>query len=168
MQDNNNIHDNSIHDNIQPASEIQSSDRANPAAIGNSFHLETQALSQNESFLRNVVATFALPLSPTLEQIADIKTAVSEAVTNCVVHAYRKCGGKILLDCEICERTMNISIRDFGCGIADISMATKPFYTTKENEERAGLGFTLISALTDEMTVENLETGVLVTMKKHF
>ncbi len=134
----------------------------------NIFHLETNAISQNESFLRNVVATFCLPLSPTLEQVADVKTAVSEAVTNCVVHAYHKEGGRILLDCEITDRTMTISIRDFGCGIDDISMATKPFYTTKENDERAGLGFTLISALTDEMTVENLETGVLVVMKKHF
>ncbi len=134
----------------------------------NIFHLETTAISQNESFLRNVVATFCLPLSPTLEQVADVKTAVSEAVTNCVVHAYHKEGGRILLDCEITDRTMTISIRDFGCGIDDISMATKPFYTTKENDERAGLGFTLISALTDEMTVENLETGVLVVMKKHF
>lgn len=134
----------------------------------NTFHLETQAISQNESFLRNVVANFCLPLSPTLEQVADVKTAVSEAVTNCVVHAYHKQGGKILLDCEITGRTLTISIRDFGCGIEDITMATKPFYTTKENEERAGLGFTLISALTDEMTVENLETGVRVAMKKQF
>lgn len=134
----------------------------------NKFHLETDAVSQNESFLRNVVANFCLPLSPTIEQVADVKTAVSEAVTNCVVHAYRKQGGKILLDCEILDDTMTISIRDFGCGIDDISMATKPFFTTKENDERAGLGFTLISALTDEMTVENMETGVLVVMKKHF
>ncbi len=134
----------------------------------NHFHLETEAISQNESFLRNVVANFCLPLSPTLEQIADIKTAVSEAVTNCVVHAYCKQGGKILIDCEITDRTLSVAVRDFGCGIEDIKMATKPFFTTKENQERAGLGFTLISALTDEMTVENLETGVLIVMKKHF
>ncbi|MFI3167781.1 MAG: anti-sigma F factor [Bacillota bacterium] len=134
----------------------------------NNFHIKTDAISENESFLRNVVATFALPLSPTLEQISDIKTAISEAVTNCVVHAYHKNGGEIHLDCSVCDRLMEISIRDFGCGIPDIKKATQPFFTTKENEERAGLGFTLISALTDEMTVENCEVGLLVKIKKQF
>ncbi len=134
----------------------------------NNFHLETEAISENEAFLRNVVANFAIPLSPTLEQIADIKTAISEAVTNCVVHAYHGKGGRITLDCEILDKTMSVSIRDYGCGISDIKKATQPFYTTKENEERAGLGFTLISALTDEMHIENCESGLLVSIKKQF
>lgn len=134
----------------------------------NYFHIETEALSENESFLRNVVATFALPLSPTLEQVSDIKTAVSEAVTNCVVHAYHKQGGKIIIDCEITDKTMSISIRDFGCGIPDIQKATQPFFTTKENEERAGLGFTLISALTTTMVIENASPGLSVVLTKEF
>ncbi len=135
--------------------------------INNKFTLETLAVSQNESFLRNVVANFCLPLSPTLEQIADVKTAVSEAVTNCVVHAYRNADvGKIALSCEITPQTLKIEIRDFGCGIADIPKATQAFYTTKQQEERAGLGFTLMTALTDEITVENCDFGVRVTMIK--
>lgn len=134
----------------------------------NYFQIETEALSQNESFLRNTVANFALPLSPTIEEIADVKTAVSEAVTNCVVHAYKKRGGKIQLSCTIKDQTLQIQIRDFGCGIEDLHLAMQPFYTTKENEERAGLGFTLISALTDNLAVENCETGVLVSFCKHF
>ena len=134
----------------------------------NHFILETEAISENESFLRNVVANFALQLSPTLEEISDIKTAVSEAVTNCVVHAYLNKGGKMVVSCKIEDLILTCTVQDFGCGIEDIDQATKPFFTTKEDDERAGLGFTVMTALMNEMTVENTENGVIVTMTKSF
>lgn len=128
------------------------------------------AKSHNEAFARNVVASFAVEISPTLEEINDIKTAVSEAVTNCVVHAYNKDGNGIVeIECKVDEkeRSIEIVVRDFGKGIADVKQAVEPFFTTSPEDERSGMGFTIIETFMDEMSVESTSgKGTVVRMKK--
>lgn len=128
------------------------------------------AKSHNEAFARNVVASFAVEISPTLEEINDIKTAVSEAVTNCVVHAYNKDGNGIVeIECKVDEkeRSIEIVVRDFGKGIADVKQAVEPFFTTSPEDERSGMGFTIIETFMDEMRVESTPgKGTVVRMKK--
>ena len=128
------------------------------------------AKSHNEAFARNVVASFAVEISPTLEEINDIKTAVSEAVTNCVVHAYNKDGNGIVeIECKVDEkeRSIEIVVRDFGKGIADVKQAVEPFFTTSPEDERSGMGFTIIETFMDEMRVESTPgEGTVVRMKK--
>lgn len=143
----------------------------------NYMKLELAALSENESFARSAVAAFALCLNPTLSEISDIKTAVSEAVTNCVVHAYQAGKeGKIVIECEI-EKSesmldegqgqLHIRITDFGCGIDDIERATTPFYTTREDEERSGMGFTIMLTFMTTFSVESEKgKGTVVSMSK--
>lgn len=136
----------------------------------NSFDMRLAAKSHNEAFARNVVASFAVEISPTLEEINDIKTAVSEAVTNCVVHAYNKDGNGIVeIECKIDEkeRSIEIVVRDFGKGIADVKQAVEPFFTTSPEDERSGMGFTIIETFMDEMNVESTPgKGTVVRMKK--
>lgn len=136
----------------------------------NSFDMRLAAKSHNEAFARNVVASFAVEISPTLEEINDIKTAVSEAVTNCVVHAYNKDGNGIVeIECKIDEkeRSIEIVVRDFGKGIADVKQAVEPFFTTSPEDERSGMGFTIIETFMDEMSVESTPSkGTVVRMKK--
>ena len=121
----------------------------------NYMKLEIAALGQNEGFARNAVAAFALCLQPTLAELSDIKTAVSEAVTNSIVHAYNggKTGGKIWIECRAEENAtggvLHITIKDDGCGIADVEKALQPFFTTLENEERSGMGFTIMQSFMD-------------------
>lgn len=127
------------------------------------------AISHNEAFARNVVASFAVEISPTLEEINDIKTAVSEAVTNCVVHAYKGESGIVEIECKVDEkeRSIEIVVRDFGKGIADVKQAVEPFFTTSPEDERSGMGFTIIETFMDEMSVEStLDKGTVVRMKK--
>lgn len=127
------------------------------------------AKSHNEAFARNVVASFAVEISPTLEEINDIKTAVSEAVTNCVVHAYKDGNGIVEIECKIDEkeRSIEIVVRDFGKGIADVKQAVEPFFTTSPEDERSGMGFTIIETFMDEMNVESTPgKGTVVRMKK--
>ena len=127
------------------------------------------AKSHNEAFARNVVASFAVEISPTLEEINDIKTAVSEAVTNCVVHAYKDGSGIVEIECKIDEkeRSIEIVVRDFGKGIADVKQAVEPFFTTSPEDERSGMGFTIIETFMDEMNVESTPgKGTVVRMKK--
>ncbi len=132
----------------------------------NYMKLQIPAIGENESFARNAVAAFVLPCQPTVEEINDIKTAVSEAVTNCVVHAYEN-GGEINLFCQIEDRTLSVEIQDTGCGIKDIAKAREPFYTTKANDERSGMGFTVIETFMNEVeVVSELGKGTLVKMKK--
>ena len=139
----------------------------------NYMKLEIAALSQNEGFARSAVAAFALELNPTLTQISDIKTAVSEAVTNSVVHAYKEENEKqkILIECRT-ERTssggvLHIRITDFGVGIEDIDKAVTPFYTTLAGEERSGMGFTIMQTFMDEFSLESaLGKGTTVYMQK--
>ncbi len=137
--------------------------------------LEIMAKSVNESFARSAVAAFALPLGPTLSELADIKTSVSEAVTNCIVHAYAKKSEekKILIECtsrsygEGYGGVIHIKITDFGCGIEDLDKAMTPFYTTLEDEERSGMGFTIMQTFADEMSVESEKgKGTTITLVK--
>ena len=133
------------------------------------FRLQINAESKNEAFARAVVAQFSLALSPTLEEIGDLKTATSEAVTNAVVHAYPKEKGLIEIYGEIQDNTLSITVQDFGCGIENLSAALEPFYTTKPDEERSGMGFTIIQTFTDEMHVESVPNeGTIVHFKKIF
>lgn len=135
----------------------------------NSFDMRLAAKSHNEAFARNVVASFAVEISPTLEEINDIKTAVSEAVTNCVVHAYKDGSGIVEIECKVDEkeRSIEIVVRDFGKGIADVKQAIEPFFTTSPEDERSGMGFTIIETFMDEMNVESTPgKGTVVRMKK--
>lgn len=130
--------------------------------------MQIPAIGKNESFARNAVAAFALFCSPSVEEINDLKTAVSEAVTNAVVHAY-KADGVIEITAEIEENILTVSVTDFGCGIEDVDAAKEPFFTTKPEDERSGMGFTVIETFMDEMTVESTPgAGTTVTMKKVF
>lgn len=135
----------------------------------NSFDMRLAAKSHNEAFARNVVASFAVEISPTLEEINDIKTAVSEVVTNCVVHAYKDGSGIVEIECKVDEkeRSIEIVVRDFGKGIADVKQAVEPFFTTSPEDERSGMGFTIIETFMDEMKVESTPgKGTVVRMKK--
>ena len=131
--------------------------------------MKLPAVSRNEAFARNVVASFAVEIAPTLEEINDVKTAVSEAVTNAVVHAYDKEKGVVEIECKLDEkaRWIEIVVRDFGKGIEDVQKAVEPFFTTAPGDERSGMGFTIIQTFMDEMSVESvLGKGTSVRMKK--
>ncbi len=140
----------------------------------NYMKLEILAISENESFARGAVGAFALTLNPSLSELSDIKTAVSEAVTNCIVHAYkgrRAPENKILLSCEARVREgvgeLHIQVTDYGCGIENVAEAMQPFFTTLSPSERAGMGFTIMQAFCSEFSVESeREKGTTVTMVK--
>lgn len=129
--------------------------------------MEFLSRSSNESFARTAVATFAAQLDPTLDEIGDIKTAVSEAVTNSIVHGYPNTLGKIVVKVRILEKnTLEISVRDWGCGIENIEKAREPMFTTG-GEERSGMGFTIMESFTDRMRVKSkLGHGTTVVMQK--
>lgn len=129
--------------------------------------LEFDGDSRNESFARVTVAAFVTRLDPTLEEIADIKTAVSEAVTNCVIHGYESKGGKIRIETRLLDRTVTITVKDFGIGIENISLAMEPLYTTKPEMDRSGMGFAFMEAFMDELSVDSQPgEGTTVVMKK--
>ena len=133
----------------------------------NKIKVEFYSLSINEMFARNVVSCFALRLNPSVSQIADIKTAVSEAVTNSIVHGYPNEAGKIVLEVSIEGNELHINVFDYGVGIDDLSQALKPFYTSKPLDERSGMGFTIMENFMDEVKVESEKgKGVKVYMKK--
>ena len=119
----------------------------------NKMELKFSAISENESFARSVVACFALKLNPSIAEISDIKTAVSEAVTNAIVHGYPNSDGQISLIAEIIDNELHISISDFGVGIENLNEALEPFYTTKPEEERSGMGFTIMKSFMDKVFV---------------
>jgi len=124
--------------------------------ILNEMRLEFPAIASNESLARMVVSAFLVPLNPTIEQMADVKTAVSEAVTNAVVHGYQNRGGKVRMHALCREDGMVvIDISDRGCGIQDIKKAMEPFYTTLEGEERSGMGFTVMESFMDHVEVQS-------------
>ncbi len=129
--------------------------------------MEFLSRSSNEGFARTAVATFAAQLDPTLDEIGDIKTAVSEAVTNSIVHGYPNTLGKIVVKVRILEKnTLEISVRDWGCGIENIDKAREPMFTTG-GEERSGMGFTIMESFTDRMRVKSkLGHGTTVVMQK--
>lgn len=132
--------------------------------------METTFLSvpENESFARVVIAAFAVQLSPTVSEIADLKTAVSEAVTNAIVHGYEGVRGMVTLRCTIDERsTLTIEVRDQGRGIADVDRAMEPFFTTRPEQERSGMGFAVMQTFMDDLDVESAPgKGTVVRMKK--
>ena len=137
--------------------------------MDNYMNLELPAKSCNEAFARSAVAAFCTPLDPTVDQINDIKTAVSEAVTNCIVHAYdRDESGIITINAKLIGNVVHIAISDKGVGIQNIREARKPFFTTKGIEEdRSGLGFTVMETFMDTLDVaHNGEKGIIVTMTK--
>ena len=129
--------------------------------------LEFSSKSENEAFARITVASFASQLDPTIEQISDIKTAVSEAVTNCIIHGYENKTGQIKVECKIQGKTIEIIIIDNGKGIKDIEKAKEPLYTTKPELERSGMGFTIMESFMDELKIESVEeVGTKIKMKK--
>lgn len=140
----------------------------------NYMKLELSAISENESFARNAVAAFALSLNPSLSEVSDIKTAVSEAVTNCVVHAYannQHAGEKIIVTCIAKEkdgqRILHIDVEDFGCGMESVEKAMQPFYTTLSFNERSGMGFTIMQTFMTEFSVQSeVGKGTRVSMIK--
>lgn len=136
--------------------------------MDNCINVTLPAISRNEALARSIVAFFAVELDPTIDELGDIKTAVSEAVTNCIVHGYpSEKKGDIRIYARIRGEVLHIEISDSGVGIADIDEARKPFFTTSEGEERSGMGFTIMETFMDSLDVENLEQGGLkVTMEK--
>lgn len=133
----------------------------------NSMKISFMSKSQNEAFARVAVAAFVSQLDPTIEEISEIKTAVSEAVTNAVIHGYEDMEGEIFLSCTIKDNLVEITISDKGKGIEDVSRAREPLYTSKPELERSGMGFTVMEAFMDEVEVESVKgTGTTVIMRK--
>ncbi len=134
----------------------------------NCFRLKVPSKSANESFVRAAVAAFSAQLDPTVEELSDIKTAISEAVTNCIVHAYRDTFGTITIVGEILDKNiLRIKIRDEGCGIEDVKKAMEPLFTTGDAEERAGLGFAVMESFMDKIRVRSrVGHGTTVTLEK--
>ena len=133
----------------------------------NKFKLSFPSKSINESFARMAVSAFCMQFDPTIEQINDIKTAVSEAVTNCVVHAYPDQIGTIYITADIKENALIISVKDKGVGISDVKKAMEPMFTTDTQNERAGLGFAVMQAFMDKVKVfSNPRKGTRVVMTK--
>ena len=139
-------------------------------AVINKMQLKLPALSANEGMARAAVAAFCAQLDPAAVEIADVKCAVSEAVTNCIVHAYKNCGGIITINVSILEgRVAKIEIKDKGCGIANVKEARQPLFTTDAASERSGMGFTVMESFTDHLRVTSKEgRGTSVTMFKSF
>ena len=133
----------------------------------NEMEVRFLSLPENEAFARVVIAAFAVQLSPTVSEIADIKTAVSEAVTNCIVHAYRDTIGLVTIRCRILpDSVLDVVVRDKGCGMEDIEKARTPMFTTG-GPERSGMGFTIMESFMDRLTVKSAPgKGTTVSMRK--
>lgn len=135
----------------------------------NYLKLQFLSLARNQAFARDAVAAFCLELNPSLSDLSDVKTAVSEAVTNCTVHAYRGGEGMVTLECEISDSELHITVSDEGSGIADVEQAIQPFYTSLPSAERSGMGFTIMQTFMDDFKVTSKEGGgTVVYMSKSF
>lgn len=135
--------------------------------LNNKMTLEFLSKSQNESFARSAIAAFISQLDPTIDEIADVKTAISEGVTNSIIHGYGHPEGIVKIECEYCDSEVKISIQDFGKGIADMEKAMTPFYTESEDGERSGMGFTVMEAFMDSLIVESVpQKGTKLIMTK--
>lgn len=121
----------------------------------NEMRLEFDSRSCNESFARVAVSAFLTQLNPTVEEVSDVRTAVSEAVTNAIIHGYEGKEGKVVIDCAVCGQEFLVEIRDTGKGIADVPLAMEPLYTTKAECDRAGMGFAFMEAFMDSLDVES-------------
>ncbi len=135
----------------------------------NEMHLQFSALSQNESFARVAVAAFITQLDPTLDELTEIKTVVSEAVTNSIIHGYEgDPSGIVYISCQIEDSTVHITIRDEGIGINDLEEARQPLFTTKPELERSGMGFTIMENFMDDFEVETGSSlGTTLRLTKH-
>ena len=137
----------------------------------NEAEISFPALSVNESFARYTVSSFCAELDPTLEEISDVRTAVSEAVTNAIIHGYKEDkSGTVYINVKLyADRTLVIKVRDKGCGIADIRQAMTPLYSSDPSGERGGMGFSIMESFTDDLTVHSsVGKGTTVTMVKQF
>lgn len=133
----------------------------------NRMEVKFEAKSVNESFARVAVAAFLAELNPTLDEIADIKTAVSEAVTNAIIHGYQNGEGQVKVSCITTGMQVEIMVEDKGVGILDVEKAREPFFTTKPELERSGMGFAFMEAFMDELEVlSKVGEGTCITMKK--
>lgn len=133
----------------------------------NSMCVEFSAISTNEAFARLCVSSFLLPLDPKISDITDIKTAVSEAVTNAIIHGYENKEGMVKIKCLVRDRHVEIIICDQGRGIDDIEKARKPLYTSKPQQERSGMGFTVMEAFMDTVEITSeLNVGTTIKMTK--
>lgn len=131
----------------------------------NEMKIVFDSKSQNESFARVAVAVFVAQLDPNMEELSDIKTAVSEAVTNSIIHGYEGCEGKVTLSCKIEGRTITIEVEDDGCGMKDVEKAMEPLFTTKPELERSGMGFAFMEAFMDDLSVvSEVGKGTKITM----
>ncbi|MCH4240034.1 MAG: anti-sigma F factor [Oscillospiraceae bacterium] len=135
----------------------------------NEMHLNFPSISTNEGFARAAVAAFAVQLDPTVDELCDLKTAVSEAVTNSIIHGYRDTIGKVYIDCKLLQDNwIQVKVRDHGCGIENVEQAMEPLYTTA-GDERAGLGFAVMKNFTDKLKVQSKPgKGTTVIMEKAF
>lgn len=138
--------------------------------IINEMKLSFPSNSKNEAFARSVITAFVLGLDPTVSELSDLKTAVSEAVTNSIVHGYRRTEGMIYISAKLrADGRVTVKIRDKGCGIEDVQKAMEPLFTTAPEEERAGLGFAVMQSFCDKVKVKSQpQKGTTVTLEKFF
>lgn len=135
--------------------------------IKNWMQLEFRAVSENEQLARIAVASFITPLNPTLEEMADVKTAISEAVTNAIIHGYEEQEGTVYIRCRLDGDLLEVEVEDKGKGIMDIEQAMEPMFTTKPERDRSGMGFSFMEAFMDELEVTSIPgAGTTVVMKK--
>ena len=133
----------------------------------NEMRLDFLSLSENESFARSCAAAFCTQLNPTIEELSDVRTAISEAVTNAIIHGYENRSGMVHLRCTLEGDLFTATVRDDGVGIRDIEQARQPFFTTRPELERSGMGFTVMEAFMEEVVIESVPgPGTSVTMKK--
>ena len=134
----------------------------------NEMRLDFRSCPENEALARMVISAFIMPMNPTLEQLGDVKTAVSEAVTNAIVHGYREKKGMVRMRATLDEGgELAIEIADRGCGIENVERARQPFFTTMEDSERSGMGFTVMESFMDDVEViSQIDNGTIVRMRK--
>lgn len=142
-------------------------DKEKLTGIQEKVRVEMDSYSHNEQFARVVTAVFMARLDPTMEELEDVKTAVSEAVTNCVIHAYEGCIGKICMELGTDGNELTVRVQDWGAGIENIKQAREPLYTSKPSRDRSGMGFTFMETFMDQLEViSTVEEGTTVVMKK--
>ena len=133
----------------------------------NHMQVEFDAISENEQLARLAVAAFITPLNPTIEEMSDVKTAISEAVTNAIIHGYEQEKGKVFIRCTLRGDLLEVEIEDQGKGIVDVEQAMEPMYTSKPEADRSGMGFSFMEAFMDELEVSSIVgVGTTVSMKK--
>ena len=133
----------------------------------NHMQIEFDAISENEQLARLAVAAFITPLNPTLEEMSDVKTAISEAVTNAIIHGYEQEKGKVFIRCTLRGDLLEVEVEDKGHGIPDVELAMEPMYTTKPEADRSGMVFSFMEAFMDELEVSSIVgDGTIVSMKK--